>query len=297
MRSARLPSILLILLLLPAVSRGGDARGDLLRLINAARQRAGAPAIRLSPELTRAAQEHAAEVAARGSLKLRAGSTEEMRERLRRAGYLAHAWTESLASNSGDSGEVLRDLRAGDPESYRKLLSPEYRDLGIGLDRMKGAALYTFLFAVPEGDWFARETAGLRDLRRVQAEMLAAVNAERRKAGAPLLRPSARLDQAAQRHAEDMLARRYFAHESPEGKTVRERARAAGYEWQAIGENIAEGQLSVAEVMDTWMHSPGHRRNILDRDFRELGAGLTLGKSGGEWQAVWVQTFGWKKQN
>src|SRR5437763_11404893 len=130
MRSARLPSILLILLLLPAASRGGDARGDLLRLINAARQRAGAPAIRLSSELTRAAQEHAAEVAARGSLKLRAGSTEEMRERLRRAGYLAHAWTESLASNSGDSGEVLRDLRAGDPESYRKLLSPEYRDLG-----------------------------------------------------------------------------------------------------------------------------------------------------------------------
>ena len=76
---------------------GGDPRGELLRLINAERQRAGAPPLRLSPELTRAAQAHAAEVAARGSLKLRAGSTEEMRERLKRAGYQAHAWTESLA--------------------------------------------------------------------------------------------------------------------------------------------------------------------------------------------------------
>jgi uncharacterized protein YkwD len=89
-----------------------------------------------------------------------------------------------------------------------------------------------------------------------------------------------------------MLARHYVAHESPEGKTVRERASAAGYDWRAIGENIAEGQLSVSEVMDTWMHSPGHRRNILDPNYRELGVGLALGRSGDGWQVEWVQTFG-----
>ena len=81
------------------------------------------------------------------------------------------------------------------------------------------------------------------------------VDAERKKAGVPPLRSNDRLDQAAQRHAQDMLARHYFAHESPEGQTVRERARAAGYDWRAVGENIAEGQLSVDEVMDTWMHT------------------------------------------
>jgi uncharacterized protein YkwD len=294
MRSVRLFPALLLLLLLPGESQGGDTRGDFLRLINAARARAGAPPIRLSAELTRAAQEHAAEVAARGSLKLRAGSTEEMRERLKRAGYLAHAWTESLASNSGDPETVLRDLRSGDPESYRNLMKPEFQDLGIGLGRLGGAPLYTFLFAEPQADYFARRTAGLHDLRRVQAEMLAAVNAERRKAGASPLRPNSRLDQAAQRHAEDMLRRAYFAHESPEGRTVRERSHGAGYDWRAIGENIAEGQLSVAEVMDTWMHSPGHRRNILDRDFKELGVGLALGRQGEGWQLEWVQTFGAK---
>ena len=59
---------------------------------------------------------------------------------------------------------------------------------------------------------------------------------------------------------------------------MRERSRADGYDWRAIGENIAEGQFSVAEVMDTWMHSPGHRRNILDPGFKELGVGLALGE-------------------
>jgi uncharacterized protein YkwD len=273
----------------------GDPRGEILRLLNAERQRMGAPPLRLSPELTRAAQAHAAEIAARGSLKLRAGSTEEMRERLKRAGYEAHAWTESLASSSGGVESVLSHVRRGDPESWRRLLAPESRDLGVGLDRVGGQPLYALLVAEPSADWFARGTAGLRDPGRVRAAMLAAVNAERKKAGAAPLRPNPRLDQAAQRHAQDMLARHYFAHESPEGETVRERARAAGYDWRAIGENIAEGQLSVDEVMDTWMHSPPHRRNLLDRNFQELGVGLALGRSGNEWQVEWVQAFGTKR--
>src|SRR4051812_19489308 len=161
----------------------GDPRMAILRLLNVERQWSGAPPLRLSPELTRAAQAHAAEVAARGSLKLRAGSTEEMRQRLKRAGYQAHAWTESLAATSDSLQSVLRDFRQGDPETWRKLLDPEYRDLGIGLDRVGRTPLYTFLFAVPQADYFARRTAELHDLARVRAAMLASVNAERKKAG------------------------------------------------------------------------------------------------------------------
>src|SRR5881628_2229838 len=104
----------------------GDSRMEILRLLNSERQRSGAPPLRLSPELTRAAQAHAAEIAARGSLKLRAGST-----------------------------EVLREIRQGDPESWRRLLAPESRDLGIGIDRVGGALLYALLVAEPSADWFA----------------------------------------------------------------------------------------------------------------------------------------------
>jgi len=300
MRAAALLLILPLLALAPSAASSGapadaDLRPELLRRINAERQRAGSPPLRLSPLLARAAQEHADEIAARGSLKVRAGSTAQMHDRLARLGYLSHAWTESLASNSGSLETVLRDWRLHQPDTWRKLMARDFLDLGIGLGRLDGEPLYTFLFAVPEGDWFAAGTAPLRDLAKIRAAMLVRVNAERKRAGVRPLTANPRLDLAAQRHAADMLARRYFAHESPEGKTVRERAWAAGYDWQEIGENLAEGQLSVAEVMDSWMHSPGHRRNLLDPGFRELGVGLASGRSGtgdSGFQVEWVQAFG-----
>ena len=291
MRST-LPFLACLLLLLPAASSSqSDPRQELLRLINADRQRAGAPPLRLSEPLTRAAEEHAAEVVRRGSLET--GSTEDMRRRLKRVGYQAHSWVERLATSHGSPATVLREWQKGDAGGYRELLGSEVRDLGIGLDRLGRASLYVFLYAVPEGDWFARGTSGVRDLDRVRAEMLARVNAARKKAGAQPLRSNSKLDLAAQRHAEDMLARNYFAHASPEKKTVRERATAAGYDWDRIGENIAEGQFSVDEVMDTWMNSPGHRKNILDPNFKELGVGLALGQTGrGGHRIVWAQAFG-----
>lgn len=278
-----------------AVASQDDLRQELLRLINAERRTVGAPPLRLSAPLTRAAQDHAAEVARRGSLNLRAGSSEEMRQRLERVDYQAHAWTESLAASPGGPETVLSNWRHGDPAGYRELLAPEVRDMGIGIERVKGLPLYAFLFAVPQADHFARGTAGIRDMEKVRAEMLARVNEARKKAGARPLRSNSQLDQAAQRHAGDMLARGYFAHQSPEKKTVRDRAKTAGYEWRMIGENIAEGQFSVDEVMDTWMHSPGHRRNILEPGFKELGIGLARGKSDKEHRVVWAQAFGTKR--
>lgn len=288
--------LFLLALLLLAAGAGtaqNDPRPELLRLINAERQRAGAPPLRISPALTRAVEEHAAQIAARG--RLQAGSSEEMWQRLRRADYEAHAWIESLATSPGDAATVFRNWRRGDAESFGRMLASEVRDLGIGLGRLRGTPLYIFLAAVPEADYFSRGTAAIRDLERARAEVLARVNEARQKAGLVPLRSNARLDQAAQRHAEDMLARGYFAHESPEGKTVRERARAAGYDWRNIGENIAENQRSVDEVMSTWLRSPGHRHNILNPDFRELGVGLALGRSGRGYRVLWVQAFGTRR--
>jgi uncharacterized protein YkwD len=166
---------------------------------------------------------------------------------------------------------------------------------------MRGTPLYCFLFAVPEGEFFIRATAPLRDLGRVRAAMLAEVNARRRKAGAPALRLSPALDKAAQGHAEDMLAHGYFAHQSPSGNSpstsVRERAHEAGFDWRAIGENIAEGQFSVAQVMEGWMNSPEHRRNILDPAYTELGTGLVTAKGkDGRYRVIWVQNFGAPKK-
>jgi uncharacterized protein YkwD len=289
----RIIPLLAFLSLIPGGSLcAQDLRGELLKLINRERREAGSPPLRLSRPLTQAAQEHAEEIASRGSSRLQAGPPGAMQKRIDRAGYDAHAWVESLSVTPGDADDAIRSWKRDDPQTFRRLLSAEYRDLGIGLDRLRGTPLYVFLFAVPQGDYFTRETGGLRDLDRVRAEMLARVNEARRKASIKPLRSNSRLDRAAQRHAEDMLARGYFAHESPEGDTVRQRSKEARYNWRTIGENIAEGQFTVDEVMTTWLNSPGHRRNILDPRFEELGVGLALGRANGRYRVLWAQAFG-----
>ncbi|WP_231950359.1 CAP domain-containing protein [Allokutzneria albata] len=111
------------------------------------------------------------------------------------------------------------------------------------------------------------------------------VNHARAEAGCPALRIDERLANAAQRHSADMAERNYFSHTSPDGASFVDRARAAGYP-RPGGENIAKGQRSAEQVMESWMQSSGHRANILNCRFTALGMGLdTRG-----W--VWTQVFG-----
>ncbi|HVT17420.1 MAG TPA: CAP domain-containing protein [Thermoanaerobaculia bacterium] len=280
----------------PAGAQGGatDAvQRELLGLVNRERAAAGAPPLRLSAALSRAAQRHAAEIARRGSLRPERGEQGAMDDRLKEEAYDAHEWAESMAAISGGPAAVLPFLKQRDAGSFGKLVDPRYRDLGIGLASLGGAPLYVLLAAEPESAAFARETADLVDPARVRSAILAEVNATRRRAGLAPLAGDPRLDRAAQQHAEDMLARSYFDHRSPEGSTVRERTRAAGYAWSAVGENIAEGQRSVEEAVESWRRSRTHRENLLGHDYVHLGTGLALGRDGrsGEYRVIWVQVY------
>ena len=272
-------------------------RRELLRRLDDERAAAGAPPLHLSPALDRAAQRHVEDVAARGSLRGERHPGEAMEQRLREAGYDAHQWAENLMSGPASPAELVAAWRRDDTDgTFRRLLEPTYTEVGIGIGRLRldGAPLYSILFAVPQSAAFARETAALRDRERVRAEVVTRIDDERRRAGRPALTVDSRLEAAAQRHADDMLARSYFAHRDPDGKTIRERAREAGFDWSAVGENIAEGQQSVKEVVESWMRSAGHRENILDRRYTRTGIGLALGRDPktGEYRILWVQTFG-----
>ncbi|MFD3518020.1 sigma-70 family RNA polymerase sigma factor [Streptomyces sp. NPDC058657] len=119
-------------------------------------------------------------------------------------------------------------------------------------------------------------------------EVVALINSERAKAGCSPVTSNGLLATAAQRHSQDMIARGYFDHTSPDGDGPGERVTAAGYKWSTYGENIAAGQSSPAKVMETWMNSPGHRANILNCAFKEVGMGIA-GPSGGP---HWTQVFG-----
>ncbi|GAA1976669.1 hypothetical protein GCM10009718_11160 [Isoptericola halotolerans] len=119
------------------------------------------------------------------------------------------------------------------------------------------------------------------------ALVLELVNAERAAVGCGALRADAGLDDLALRHSEDMAARGYFAHTTPDGLTPWDRAAAAGVQG-AAAENIARGQQDAAEVVRAWMDSPGHRANIVNCELTRHGLGAHRA-DGGPW---WTQVFG-----
>lgn len=110
-------------------------------------------------------------------------------------------------------------------------------------------------------------------------------NAARAKAGCGPLRRDDRLDNAALGHSLDMSTKVYFSHDSKDGRTFSDRILAAGYTSPG-GENIARGQTTAAEVVQAWMDSPGHRRNILDCTFTTIGVGYA------QHGDYWTQDFG-----
>ncbi|MFI6122407.1 sigma-70 family RNA polymerase sigma factor [Streptomyces sp. NPDC051064] len=122
----------------------------------------------------------------------------------------------------------------------------------------------------------------------VAEEVIALVNSERAKEECAPVSGNSLLTKAASRHSADMVARDYFSHTSPDGTDPGARITAAGYRWSTYGENIAKGQPTAAAVMDSWMNSSGHRANILNCAFKEIGIGRE-DSSGGP---VWTQNFG-----
>ncbi|MFA5581227.1 MAG: CAP domain-containing protein [Paracoccaceae bacterium] len=120
--------------------------------------------------------------------------------------------------------------------------------------------------------------------------VISRTNLERAAAGRAALAVSAPLTRAAQNHACDMAARGYFSHQGADGSTLSTRVQAQGIRPCFAAENIARGQRSATDVMTSWMHSAGHRQNILDRRAQEIGVGLAHVTPGGE--PVWVMVLG-----
>jgi len=117
------------------------------------------------------------------------------------------------------------------------------------------------------------------------------VNAARKAAGCPALVPNKVLAAVALDHSRDMATARYFEHASPDGRTPFDRMKKAGYAYGNAAENIAAGQQTAAEVMDSWMHSTGHRANILDCALTQIGVGVYRDPAS-PFRIYWTQDFG-----
>ncbi len=131
------------------------------------------------------------------------------------------------------------------------------------------------------------------------------VNHRRRVRGLPRLRLNRRLSRAAVWHSHDMVRRHYFGHVSRNGRDVVDRLRRARYlrrqsSWM-VGENLAWGSGSWGtprHIVRSWMRSYGHRRNMLNGRFREIGIGVILGSPVRKTDApaaTYTTTYGYRR--
>jgi uncharacterized protein YkwD len=188
-----------------------------------------------------------------------------------------------------DADEALALLRR-DPAACEALALPALSAAGVREQGRRWRIVLAQPLLAPDlGDW--RE-AGQQVLRLANEARSRAQRCGTQAFGAaPPLRWSDTLGAAAQAHSADMARRNYFAHHSPEGAQVNERAQRAGYDWRSIGENIAFGAGSARQVVQGWLDSPGHCRNLMDPGFADMGAAYAL-NPGSDGAIYWTQVLG-----
>lgn len=250
-------------------------------LVNSARSRAGSPPVSLDSRLTRAALAHASAMASAGRLGVEGPDGVSVFQRVTATGYTYVTVGEHLVSGPRNPHEFVEYcLRTEQPR--RTLHDPAFTHAGLGYvsGGRSGDTYWTALWARPL-------TAA--DLARTVDEVVVLTNRERAGAGLPPLAADPPLARAAQAYSTDMAVRAFYSHTSPEGTQPWDRAAAAGSTRRSIGENIACGQRSAAEVVEGWMNSPGHRANILKPGFTHIGVGYAGGGPAGTY---WTQLFG-----
>ena len=126
------------------------------------------------------------------------------------------------------------------------------------------------------------------DVKALEAEVIRLVNAERAKRGLSTLTHNWELSRVARYKSQDMIDKKYFAHQSPTYGSPFVMMDNFGIKFSAAGENIAYGQRTPQEVMNAWMNSPGHRSNILSPTYNQIGVGVAKAANG---TYYWTQMF------
>jgi uncharacterized protein YkwD len=101
---------------------------------------------------------------------------------------------------------------------------------------------------------------------------------------APAISWNEQLETAAYHHSKDMNDKKYFSHDAPDGSDPGDRISNEGYRWNAYAENIGQGYGSEQSVMNGWLNSPGHCRNIMGKSYREMG----VARVGSYWTQVFA---------
>ena len=194
----------------------------------------------------------------------------------------------SMRIEGAKSERALLQIIAGN--YCETVLDPQFTEIGVYQHGEITWIVVAVPLTLPKPD----------DMPQVAARVLKLVNearAQPRKCGArafppvPPLQLSPLLSRAALAHAKDMSAHKLFEHRGSDGSMPADRVARAGYNWMAVGENIAEGAANAEVVVRGWLDSPGHCTNIMGAQYREMGlAYFTDFAHKGD--IYWAQTFG-----
>jgi uncharacterized protein YkwD len=210
---------------------------------------------------------------------------------LERASYPVTRAQAIYIGGSADAGAVLAALKL----AYCKtILSEEFSALGAS----RTGNEWLIVFAQPAPPLAVLHMPNLEQTGTIMLDAINRARASERSCGqtrfpaAPTVAWNALLAKAALAHSQDMATRQYFNHQGKDGAKVAERAVRAGYRWRRIGENIATGQDSAADVVAGWLDSPGHCANVMDPNFTDMGAAYAIDRQRKPPRAYWTQVFG-----
>jgi uncharacterized protein YkwD len=272
---ARLTAIILVAFSCPAF-----AAADIYDAVNRLRAGEGACVTRQkhAPLTRQPALEKVASELARG---------QTLQVSLNRSGYRA---THSLyISITGDMANQHAIVILG-KRYCRQVLGETLRDIGIYQD-------HRHLWIVMAAPFAPRVSVAPEAATQRVLDLVNKARAESRSCGrkaftaAHPLRWSPELATASRLHAEDMAHNNYFSHYGRDGSTPAERVERVGYKYRATGENIAGGQLTPEDAVETWLKSPPHCENLMSSAYTEMGVAFATNRNS-ELGVYWTQIFG-----
>ncbi|MEK7447530.1 MAG: CAP domain-containing protein, partial [Patescibacteria group bacterium] len=171
---------------------------------------------------------------------------------------------------------IPSDKNAHRPHAFRHFMLSIY-SLGLILSQLSfGAIQYTPVTPNPE---------------QLKKDIFVKINEQRKGQTGTVFLENPLLSQAAQEKLQDMFTKNYWDHTSPTGEKAWVFIDKTGYSYTVAGENLARGFVSADGMVDAWMDSPTHKKNILDKNFRETGIAVGNGIINGKSATVAVQLF------
>ncbi|MCM3255108.1 CAP domain-containing protein [Priestia aryabhattai] len=197
-------------------------------------------------------------------------NVDELLKKFNAQGQSAQAAAPQQETQAPDQAEAAPQEQAQAPEQSEEAKAPEQTQQNTKAQQSENTD----------------ETEQTKDASQFEQKVVDLVNQEREKQGLKPLTLNKKLSDVARTKSKDMMDKGYFDHNSPTYGSPFDMMKQFGIEYTTAGENIAKGQQSPEDVMNAWMNSDGHRKNILNPDFTEIGVGYVKGDT-----TYWTQQF------